>query len=86
MAGERTVNAEAEHRRRWATLSIADGCARSRSRSTAYQFSVFSLFRLLAMTKLDACETQKGVSVSTGAKNPPGLDSKSGVVYETMQE
>ena len=81
MAGERTVNAEAEHRRRWATLSIADGCARS-----AYQFSVFSLFRLLAMTKLDACETQKGVSVSTGAKNPPGLDSKSGVVYETMQE
>ena len=47
---------------------------------TANQFAVFSLFRLLAMTKLDACETQKGVSVSTGAKNPPGLDSKSGVV------
>ena len=54
--------------------------------NTVDQFSVSSLFRLLAMTKLDACETQKGVSVSTGAKNPPGLDSKSGVVYETMQE
>lgn len=25
---------------------------------------------LLAMTKLDACETQKGVSVSTGANIP----------------
>ena len=65
--------------------------ARSSSRSavregTANQFADFSLFRLLAMTKLDACETQKGVSVTTGAKNPPGLDSKSGVVYETMQE
>ena len=54
--------------------------------STANQFAVFSLFRLLAMTKLDACETQKGVSVSTGAKNPPGLDSKSGVVYETIKK
>ena len=81
MAGERTVNAEAEHRRRWATLSIADGCAVG-----WVEAPLTAIFRLLAMTKLDACETQKGVSVSTGAKNPPGLDSKSGVVYETMQE